>query len=98
MAPATQVGSRSMAPRGDIDLKRRARLRLWLWYYLRRRKWTNTKLAESLEVSEPTVTNILNERTNVGFDVFIKMHDNLKRSADDLLDMDPPPLPPDEEH
>jgi hypothetical protein len=36
------------------------------------------------------VTNIINGKRTPGLDVLIKMHRRLHRSADDLLDTDPP--------
>ena len=83
-------------PRGeDMDQGTRERLRAWLRYYKARRSWTNDRLAAALEIAEPTLTNALNGKS-LGLDLFIKMHRHLKRSADDFLDTDPPPLPPPE--
>lgn len=79
-----------MPPREAVDPEVRARIRKWMWHYKRQRTWTNERLAEELGLSEPTVTNILNGKRDAGFDVFIRMHRHLHRSADDLLDIDPP--------
>lgn len=88
-----RVDSAPVTTRDTVDHDRRARIRAWLDYYKRRRGWTNQRLAEELGLAEPTVTNILNDTRGAGFDTFIRMHDRLRRSADDLLDTDPPPLP-----
>jgi transcriptional regulator with XRE-family HTH domain len=73
-----------------MDPVTRGRIRAWLRYYKETRGWTNERLADELELSEPTVTNILNGKRSAGLDVVIKMHRRLHRSADDLLDTDPP--------
>jgi transcriptional regulator with XRE-family HTH domain len=79
-----------MPRRVDMDSATRERIRAWLRHYSEARDWTNERLAEELGVSEPTVTNILNGKRSAGLDVVIKMHRRLHRSADDLLDTDPP--------
>jgi transcriptional regulator with XRE-family HTH domain len=79
-----------MPRRADMDPVTRGRIRAWLRYYKETRGWTNERLADELELSEPTVTNILNGKRSAGLDVVIKMHRRLHRSADDLLDTDPP--------
>lgn len=81
-----------MASRAEIDPVTRARLAAWLRYYRDRREWTHQQLADTLGLSEPTVTNIINQKRTPGLDVLIKMHRHLHRSADDLLDVDPPTL------
>ena len=48
------------------------------------------RLAQELGCKEPTVTNILNRKRTMGLDVFYKLHVRMHRSADDLLDIDPP--------
>lgn len=74
----------------DVDSTTRGRVRAWLAYYKARRGWTNERLAKELELAEPTVTNILNDKRSAGLDVVIKMHRRLHKSADDILDTDPP--------
>lgn len=78
-----------------MDQGTRERLRKWLRYYKARRGLTNEALAKILHIAEPTLTNTLNGGS-IGLDVLIKMHVHLKKSADDFLDWDPPPLPPSE--
>lgn len=73
-----------------VDSTTRGRVRAWLAYYKARRGWTNERLAKELELAEPTVTNILNDKRSAGLDVVIKMHRRLHKSADDILDTDPP--------
>ena len=74
----------------DVDGTTRTRIRAWLAYYKARRGWTNEKLAKELDLATPTITNILNDERSAGLDVVIKMHRRLHKSADDLLDTDPP--------
>jgi transcriptional regulator with XRE-family HTH domain len=76
-----------------MDLEVRSRLRAWLRHYKDRRGWTNEKLARELDLSEPTITNILNSKRSAGLDVLVLMHRKLGKSADDLLDSDPPAAP-----
>ena len=73
-----------------MDSTTRGRVRAWLAYYKTRRGWTNERLATELELAEPTITNILNDKRSAGLDVVIKMHRRLHKSADDILDTDPP--------
>ena len=80
--------------REDIDPAIRERLAKWLEYYKRIRRSTNERLAEVIGCSEPTVTNILNRKRSMGLDVLYKMHVRLHRSADELLDVDPPGTEP----
>lgn len=77
----------------DMDQVARERLRAWLRHYKVKRGWTNERLASELDVSEPTITNVLNGRRSAGLDLLIKMHRRLHRSADDFIDGDPPPSP-----
>jgi transcriptional regulator with XRE-family HTH domain len=74
----------------DVDAITRARIRAWLAYYKARRGWTNERLSKELDLAEPTITNILNDKRSAGLDVVIKMHRRLHKSADDILDTDPP--------
>ena len=83
-----------MGSRAEIDPVTRARIAAWLRHYRDTRKWTHQKLADTLGLSEPTVTNIMNEKRTPGLDVLIKMHTKLHRSADEILDDDPPPSKP----
>jgi transcriptional regulator with XRE-family HTH domain len=73
-----------------IDPAVRERLARWLEFYKRTRSLTNDRLAQVLGCAEPTVTNILNRKRTMGLDVFFRIHVRLHRSADELLDMDPP--------
>jgi len=75
-----------------MDLETRERIRKWLRYFKARRGYTNERLANVLGIAEPTLTNAINGKS-VGLDILIKMHRTLKRSADDFLDEDPPPMP-----
>jgi transcriptional regulator with XRE-family HTH domain len=68
----------------------RERIRAWLAFYKRSRGWTNERLADELEMREPTITNVLNGSRTAGLDLVIAMHRKLHRSTDDLLDIDPP--------
>ncbi len=79
-----------VASRAEIDPVTRTRIAAWLKFYRDTRGWTHQRLADELELSEPTVTNIINQKRTPGLDVLIKMHRRLHRSADDLLDVDPP--------
>ena len=81
-----------MGSRAEIDPVTRARISAWLKYYRDTREWTHQRLADELGLSEPTVTNIINLKRTPGLDVLIKMHRRLHRSADDLLDTDPPKI------
>jgi transcriptional regulator with XRE-family HTH domain len=74
----------------DVDATTRVRIRKWLAYYKARRGWTNERLAKELDLAIPTVTNILNDKRSAGLDVVIKMHRRLHKTADDILDTDPP--------
>jgi transcriptional regulator with XRE-family HTH domain len=73
-----------------MDAVTRERIRAWLAFYKRTRGWTNERLADELGLAEPTITNVLNNVRSAGLDLVIKMHRRLHRSADDLLDTDPP--------
>lgn len=72
-----------------MDLEVRARLRAWLRHYKVRRGWTNERLAQELDLSEPTITNILNDKRSAGLDVLVSMHRGFGVSADDLIDTYP---------
>ena len=73
----------------DMNAGVRDRIRAWLKFYKRTRGWTNERLAQELDLAEPTVTNAMNGGS-VGLDFLVKMHLRLHRSADDLIGMDPP--------
>lgn len=88
------VSSPLMPPREKMDPAVRERIRAWLWHYKRTRGWTNERLADELEMAEPTITNVLNGQRTAGLDLVIKMHRKLGRSADDFLDIEPPTAPP----
>ncbi|HYD39545.1 MAG TPA: helix-turn-helix transcriptional regulator [Anaeromyxobacter sp.] len=82
-----------MPPRENVDAPTRERIRAWLWHYKRTRDWTNQQLADALAMKNPTITNVLNGKRTAGLDLVIAMHRRLHRSADDLLDVDPPAEP-----
>jgi transcriptional regulator with XRE-family HTH domain len=73
----------------EIDKPTRDRLVAWL-RHVEPRFRTRGELARQLDVSNATVSNLLNGKTTPGFDVFLKMHRGLHISADQLLDNDPP--------
>ena len=80
----------SVTRRPDLDPAVRERIRAWLRYYKGSRGWTNERLAHELGLATPTVTNILSGQRTAGLDVVLKIHRRLHRSADDLMDLDPP--------
>ena len=77
-------------PTKDIDDAVRERIRAWLLYYLTSREWTQVRLAREVGIAPSTLNAILSRDRTAGFDVAIKMHRGLKRSLDDLIDIDPP--------
>jgi transcriptional regulator with XRE-family HTH domain len=77
-----------------MDPETRERIRAWLRFYMDARSWTHERMATELGVSHVTITNVLNGTRTAGLDLLIRMHRRLHRSADDLLDTDPPPLNP----
>lgn len=83
-----------MGGRPSIDDETRTRIAAWMRFYQVTRGWTRERLAKELGMAEPSVTNIINLKTPPGLDTLIKMHRRLHRSADDLLDVDPPPAKP----
>lgn len=82
-----------MAHPQDIDLEVRGRLRAWLRWLKDSRDLTNEKTAETLHLSEPTVTNILNGRRTAGLDVFLHLHRFASVRLDELVYGWPPAIP-----
>ena len=73
----------------NMDYEVRKRIRAWLAHYKRTRGWTNQRLADEIGVEEATVTMVLNGTRTGGLDLLVKMHRQLGRSADDILDTYP---------
>lgn len=53
------------------------------------------KLAKKMDMAGPTVTNAINHQAGIGLDYLVALHRRFHRSADELLDDDPPTRLPD---
>ena len=73
-----------------MDDETKTRIAGWLSYYQKQRGWTVERLAKELGMAQPTITNVINGKRAAGIELLLRMHRRLHRSADDLLDADPP--------
>jgi transcriptional regulator with XRE-family HTH domain len=71
-------------------METRERLRSWLRHIKESLEISQTELAARLGIGDGSLSQLLSGRKTMGFDVFIKMHRALGRSANELLDDDPP--------
>ena len=76
--------------RNTVDPETRARLRRWLLYFRDTLEMSQVDLARAVGVGPGSLSDYLSGKKDVGLGTLIKMHRNLHRSANELLDHDPP--------
>lgn len=74
----------------------RSRLRAWVRYFMDENRWDQQAFADAINVSRPTITNILNDKRPMGLKSFVKMHYHLGGQSGFTMERmayrDPPPL------
>lgn len=90
------IASRGVPRRQDIDPALRKRLAAWTRYLMALHHIPSKRqMADRMGLSGPTVTNVINHEAAVGLDYLVALHTTFHRSADELLDTNPPAKLPD---
>ena|SRR5216683_2488048 len=75
------------------ELELRIRIRKWVQYYAKVFKAVRLKqtdLAEALGLSDPTISNLVNEHVQGGLDTLIRLHYRLQAPLEIMVHSDPP--------
>lgn len=77
-------------PKESVDLKVRHNVAAWVRYKMRRRRMSQTALAELMGVAPGTVSRIVGERRTAGLDFFLRFSKEFNVPHEALAYTEPP--------